>query len=79
MKAEVMSDFDRAMLSKRYIIEEINDQLNNISRVEHSWHRSETAVMLNVISGLVVYCLNKTCIKLSFSEFFFSHEPSGIL
>ncbi len=32
MKAKAMSEFDRAMLSKRYIIETINDQLKNISQ-----------------------------------------------
>jgi len=31
-----MPAFDRTMLSKRYIIETINDQLKNISQVEHS-------------------------------------------
>jgi hypothetical protein len=53
MKAKAISAFDRAMLSKRYIIETINDQLKNISQVEHSRHRSETGFMLNVISGML--------------------------
>ena len=71
MKAKTMSAFDRAMLSKRYIIETINDQLKNISQVEHSRHRSETGFMLNVISGVVAYWLKKRKprIKLSPSEF----------
>jgi hypothetical protein len=71
MKAKAISIFDRAMLSKRYIIETINDPLKNISQVEHSRHRSETGFMLNVISGIVAYCLNKQKprIKLSASEF----------
>jgi hypothetical protein len=61
----------RPMLSKRYIIETINYQLKNISQVEHSRYRSETGFMLNVISGIVVYCLKKKKprIKLSASEF----------
>ena len=59
MKAKVISAFDKAMLSKRYIIETINDQLKNISQVEHSRHRSENGFMLNVISGVVAYCLKK--------------------
>jgi len=59
MKAKVISAFDRAMLSKRYIIETINDQLKNISQIEHSRHRSETSFMLNLISGIVAYCLKK--------------------
>jgi hypothetical protein len=55
MKAKAMSAFDRAMLSKRDIIETTNNQLKNISQVEHSRHRSETGFMLNVISGIVAY------------------------
>ena len=71
MKAKALSIFDRAMLSKRYIIETINEQLKNISQVEHSCHRSEIGFMLNVISGIVAYCLKKQKprIKLSASEF----------
>lgn len=70
MKRKVMSAFDRAMLSKRYIIETVNDQLKNISQIEHSRHRSETGFMLNVISGIVAYCLKKKKprIKVSKSE-----------
>jgi hypothetical protein len=70
MKAKVISAFDRAMLSKRYIIETVNDQLKNISQIEHSRHRSETGFMLNVISGIVAYCLKKKkpCIKLAPSD-----------
>jgi hypothetical protein len=71
MKAKAISIFYRVILSKRYIIETINDQLKNISQVEHSRHRSETGFMLNVISGIVAYCLKKQKprIKLSASEF----------
>jgi hypothetical protein len=59
MKAKVISAFDTAILSKRYIIETINDQLKKISQIEHSRHRSSTDFMLNIMSGLVAYCLKK--------------------
>ncbi|AGH43511.1 transposase [Paraglaciecola psychrophila 170] len=36
MKAKAISLWDRAMLSRRYIIQTINDQLKNISYIEHS-------------------------------------------
>ena len=42
MKAKVMSTFDRAMLSKRYVIEIVNDQLKKIYQIEHSCQRSGT-------------------------------------
>lgn len=38
MKIKVISAFDRAILSKRYIIETVNDQLKNISQIDHSRH-----------------------------------------
>ncbi len=60
IKAKAVLVCDRAMLSKRYIIETINDQLKNISQIEHSRHRSEAGFMLNVITGIVAYCLKKS-------------------
>jgi hypothetical protein len=67
MKAKAMSLWDRAMLSKRFIIETINDQLKNISFIEHSRHRSMNGLMLNLMAGLVAYCLkeNKPSLNLS--------------
>ena len=70
MKAKAISA-DRAMLSKRQNIVTINDQLKNISQIEHSRHSSETGFMLDLISGIVAYCLKKQKprIKLLPSEF----------
>lgn len=56
MKAKVISAFDKAMLAKRFIIETINDQLKNISQIEHSRHRSMHGFMLNLMGGLIAYC-----------------------
>lgn len=53
MRAKAMSLWDRAMLSKGFIIETINDQLKNISFIEHSRHRSMNGFMLNLMAGLV--------------------------
>ncbi|WP_299011953.1 IS982 family transposase, partial [uncultured Shewanella sp.] len=53
MKAKALSLWDRAMLSRRFIIETINDQLKNISQIEHTRHRSVHGFMLNIIGGLV--------------------------
>lgn len=57
MKAKELSLWDKAMLSRRFIIETINDQLKNISQIEHSSHRSTNGFMLNLLGGLVAYCL----------------------
>lgn len=59
MKAKAMSLWDRAMLSKRFIIETINDQLKNISFIEHSRHRSMNGFMLHLMAGLVAYRLKE--------------------
>jgi hypothetical protein len=59
MKAKALSLWDRAMLSRRFIIETINDQLKNISQIEHSRHRSSHGFMLNLMGGLVAYCLKE--------------------
>ncbi len=52
MKDKALSLLDRAMLSRRFVIETIKDQLKNISQIEHSRHRSVHGFMLNVIGGL---------------------------
>jgi len=66
MKARLLSLWDRAILAKRFIIETINDQLKNISQIEHSRHRSLHGFMLNLMGGLIAYCLkeNKLSINL---------------
>lgn len=68
MKAKAMSLWDRAMLSKRFIIETINDQLKNISQIEHSRHRSMHGFMLNLMAGLVAYCLKESKPRLNLTD-----------
>lgn len=55
MKNGLMNLWDKLMLRKRSIIETINDQLKNISQVEHTRHRSVNNFMTNLISGLIAY------------------------
>ncbi|MGL5334858.1 MAG: transposase, partial [Enterovibrio sp.] len=59
------------MLSRRFIIETINDQLKNISQIEHSRHRSVSGFMLNMIAGLIAYQLkeNKPQLNITSAEF----------
>ncbi|WP_435273829.1 IS982 family transposase [Psychrobium sp. nBUS_13] len=68
MKAKVLSIWDRAMLSRRFIIETINDQLKNISQIEHSRHRSMNGLMLNLIAGLVAYSLKENKPQLNITD-----------
>ena len=55
MKPKVIDIFDKILLRKRSIIETINDQLKNISQIEHSRHRSLSNCMINVVAGLLAY------------------------
>jgi hypothetical protein len=48
---------DKFLIRKRAVIESIHDQLKNISQIEHSRHRSPANFLVNVIGGLIAYCL----------------------
>ena len=55
MKPRLMRLWDRLLLRKRFLIETINDQLKNISQIEHSRHRSLTGFMVTLVGGLIAY------------------------
>lgn len=55
MKPKLVTLWDKLMLRKRSVIETINDQLKNISQIEHTRHRSQTGFMVNMLAGLIAY------------------------
>ena len=55
MKNSLMKIEDKLLLRKRYIIETINDQLKNISQIEHSRHRRPVNFAVNLLAGLIAY------------------------
>ena len=55
MKNKLMPVWDKLLLRKRAIIESVNDQLKNISQIEHTRHRSGFNFLVNVISALIAY------------------------
>lgn len=55
MKNRVVAIEDKLLLRKRSIIETVNDQLKNISNIEHSRHRSLWNFLGNVAAGLIAY------------------------
>jgi hypothetical protein len=57
MKNRLMKFEDKFLLRKRYIIETINDQLKNISQIEHTRHRKPANFAVNLIAGLIAYSL----------------------
>lgn len=56
MKNKIMQISDKLLLRKRAIIESVNDQLKNISQIEHTRHRSPANFLVNLMSGLIAYC-----------------------
>lgn len=56
MKQHLMSLRDKVLLRKRSIIETVNDQLKNISQVEHTRHRSVGNFLVNILGGIAAYC-----------------------
>lgn len=57
MKNKLMPLIDKCLLRKRAIIESVNDQLKNISQIEHTRHRSVWNFMANILAALVAYTL----------------------
>ena len=55
MKNRLIPLIDKILLRKRAVIESVNDQLKNISQIEHTRHRSIANFMVNLISGLIAY------------------------
>jgi len=55
MKQKLMSMQDKLLLRKRSIIETINDQLKNISQIEHTRHRAVENFLVNLLAALAAY------------------------
>ena len=68
MKGKLMLLSDRLLLRRRAIIETINDQLKNISQIEHTRHRSPLNFLVNLVSGLIAYCWQPKKPSLGFTQ-----------
>ena len=55
MKNKFLAVTDKLLLRKRALIETVNDQLKNISQIEHTRHRSLWNFLGNVAAGLIAY------------------------
>jgi hypothetical protein len=55
MKQKLMKLTDRILLRKRAIVETVNDQLKNISQIEHTRHRSAGNFLINLLAGIAAY------------------------
>jgi len=70
MKNRLLSMEEKLLLRKRAIIETVNDQLKNISNIEHSRHRSLWNFLGNLASGLIAYSWKekKPSLSLNFKD-----------
>lgn len=57
MKPPKRTSFERYLLQHRSLIETVNDELKNLCQIEHTRHRSLNNFLINLIAGLVAYCL----------------------
>jgi hypothetical protein len=55
MKNKFMPVMDKILLRKRSLIETVNDQLKNISQIEHTRHRAPASFVINLLAGLIAY------------------------
>ena len=78
MKKEDLSDFDRIMLRKRWLIETVFGQLKRIAQIEHSRHRNLLSFMVNLLAGFIAYSWKKPSLNLrlnpDFSEWAASQD-----
>ena len=55
MKSTYKTPFEKAMLSKRFLIETVFGKLKSSTNIEHSRHRSPKNFLVNIFSSLVSY------------------------
>jgi Transposase DDE domain len=55
MKNKLMPVLDKLLLRKRALIECVNDQLKNVSQIEHTRHRSAGNGIVNMLAAVVAY------------------------
>ena len=56
MQKRIMTLNQKFYLSKRGLIETVNDQLKNICQIEHTRHRKPANAFANLVAGLIAYC-----------------------
>ncbi|AUB34988.1 Transposase, IS5 family [Nostoc flagelliforme CCNUN1] len=77
MKNRLIPLIDKILLRKRSLIETVNDQLKNISQIQHTRHRNVGNFMVNVIAGLIAYTYQdkKPSLNLKTQDLDFLQQP----
>lgn len=52
------NEMEKQLLSKRGLIETVNDQLKNLHQIDHTRHRSVNNFMVNLMAAIIAYCLS---------------------
>ncbi len=67
MKPIARTDFEKALLRRRALIETVFDELKNLCQIEHTRHRSVANFVVNLMAGIITYCLsdNKPTLSLT--------------
>lgn len=60
MKPVPLPAFDKALLKRRSLSETVFDELKNLCQIEHTRHRSIHNFLVNLLAGIVAYCLSDT-------------------
>lgn len=70
MKQVAMTAFDKAILRHRSVIETVFDPLKNLCQIEHARHRRIANFTVNLMAGIVAYCLQdkKPHMPVSYSD-----------
>ena len=58
MKPVPRTNFEKAILYRRSLIETVIGELKNLCQIEHTRHRSITNFGVNLMAGIVAYCLS---------------------
>jgi hypothetical protein len=58
MKPVPRTEFEKAILRRRSLIETVFDELKNLCQIEHTRHRSVFNFLVNLMAGIVAYCLS---------------------
>lgn len=69
MKQKLLNIKDKLLLRKRSLIETVNDQLKNISQIEHTRHRSPHNFLINLLAGIAAYSLQPKKPSLHLDQF----------
>jgi hypothetical protein len=55
MRSKALSNEEKLLLRKRFVIETVNDELKNICQIEHTRHRSISGFLLNIMRAVATY------------------------